>query len=258
MPQENGKIMRRKKILIIEDDYDLSALMIRHLRSANYDVFNVSDVIQGVQIARKEKPDLIVLDLMIPGGGGITVLERLSRLPETQNIPVIVLTGVEDPEIKERALKAGAKEYIEKPYNAQKLLKSIEENIKEEEKIIEGSSGHILIVDDDKDFTKKLSIDLQKANYKTTIAYDVDQGLKIAREEKPDLIILDILIPGGGGFTFLKTLRSIIYTQNIPVIVLTAVKDEEYKKKMIEAGVKYYIEKPYDLNILLNAIEVAI
>jgi len=252
--------VKKKKILVIEDDYDLSALMIRHLHSADYDVLNVGDAIQGVQFARKEIPDLIVLDLMIPGGGGLNVLERLNQLPETQSIPIIVLTGVHDAEMKKKALEAGAIEYLEKPYNAQELLRSVEEHIIKPENGKEESisSGTILIVDDDMDFSKILSHDLQRANYKTSIAYDVDQGMRLAREEKPDLIILDLLLPGGGGFTFFKNLKSLAYTQNTPVIVLTAVKDEEYRQKMMEAGVKYYIEKPYDLGLLLNAIEVAI
>jgi DNA-binding response OmpR family regulator len=251
--------MKKKKILIIEDDYDLSALMIRHLHSADYDVINVGDAIQGVQFAKKEIPDLIVLDLMIPGGGGLTVLERLSRLPETQSIPIIVLTGITDAAMKEKVLQAGAVQYLEKPYNAQELLKGIEEHIKEDEKKEEeGSAGLILIVDDDKDFVRKLSVDLHRANYETVVAYDVDQGMALAREEKPNLIILDLLLPGGGGFTFFEHLKGLVYTQNIPVIVLTAVKDEEYKKKMTQAGVKYYIDKPYDLSLLLNAIEVAL
>ncbi len=252
--------MSKRKILIIEDDYDLSALVIRHLHSADYDVLNVGDAIQGVQFARKEIPDLIILDLMIPGGGGLNVLERLNRLPETQGIPVIVLTGVHDAEVKEKVMQAGAIEYLEKPYNAQELLGSVEEHIsKEEQKKEENeSSGTILIVDDDTDFAKILAHDLERANFKTFIAYDVDQGMRLAREQKADLIILDLLIPGGGGFTLFKNLKSIAYTQNIPVIVLTAVKDEEYRQKMMQAGVKYYIEKPYNLSLLLDAIEVAI
>jgi DNA-binding response OmpR family regulator len=252
--------MKKKKILIIEDDYDLSALIMRHLRSADFDVLNVGDVIQGVQFARKEIPDLIVLDLMIPGGGGLKVLERLNQIPETQSIPIVVLTGVRDEETKKKVLEAGAVEYLEKPYNAQELLRSIEEHIVEEEEVKEKSKsiGTILIVDDDMDFTKILAHDLQRADYKTLIAYDVDQGMRLAREANPDLIILDLLLPGGGGFTFFKNLKSLAYTQSMPVIVLTAVKDEAYRKKMMEAGVEYYVEKPYNLGLLLDAIEVAI
>lgn len=252
--------MKKKKILIIEDDYDLSALMIRHLHSAGYEVLNVGDAIQGVQFAKKELPDLIVLDLKIPGGGGLKVLENVSRLPETQAIPIVVLTGVHDNVTKEKVLAGGATEYLEKPYNPQELLRSIEEHLVESEGVQEeeGSVGHILIVDDDVDFVKKLSLDLHRANFSTSFAYDVDQGMKLAREEEPDLIILDLLLPGGGGFTFYKHLKSLVYTQNIPVIVLTALKEEKYRKEMIEAGVKYYIEKPYDLSLLLNAIEVAL
>jgi len=252
--------MKKKRILIIEDDYDLSVLMIRHLQSAGYDVLNVGDAIQGVQFARKEIPDLIILDLNIPGGGGLKVLENVNSLPETQGIPVIVLTGVHDIDTKEKALAGGATEYLEKPYNPQELLGRIEKHLIEPEKGEEegGSAGNILIVDDDVDFVKKLSLDLHRANFSTSVAYDVDQGMRLAREKGPDLIIIDLLLPGGGGFTFYKHLKGLAYTQNIPVIVLTALKDEKYKKEMFEAGVKYYIEKPYDLSLLLNAIEVAL
>ena len=130
--------MKKKKILIIEDDYDLSALMIRHLHSAGYDVLNVGDAIQGVQFAKKEHPDLIVLDLKIPGGGGLKVLESVSRLPETQSIPIVVLTGVHDSATKEKVLAGGATEYLEKPYNPQELLQSVEQHLVETEEIQEG------------------------------------------------------------------------------------------------------------------------
>ena len=252
--------MKKKKILIIEDDYDLSALMIRHLQSAGYNVMSVGDAIQGVQFAKKEIPDLVILDLNIPGGGGVKVLENINRLPETQGIPVIVLTGIHDAEIREKVLDSGAVEYLEKPYNPQELLRNVEEHIVEPGKgeREEGSAGHILIVDDDADFVKKLSLDLHRANFSTSVAYDVNQGMRLAREKEPDLIILDLLLPGGGGFTFYKHLKGLVYTQNIPVIVLTALQDEKYKNEMVEAGVKYYIEKPYDLSLLLNAIEVAL
>jgi len=113
----------------------------------------------------------------------------------------------------------------------------------------------ILIIEDDFDVAKVLKKRLSKSSFETLVAEDGYHGIELAHKEKPDLIILDLKLPAGGGLGVLKGLRSSLHTKHIPVLVLTAMKDEEYKKKTLEKGVDAYLEKPYDPAVLLDTIK---
>jgi two-component system alkaline phosphatase synthesis response regulator PhoP len=117
------KKSRKAKVLVIEDEPDVSKALRIRLKANGYDVVSASDSIEGVTLANKEKPDLIILDVMIPGGGGFAVAERLKQSVETWDIPMIFLTGI--PGTEEMAYKVGARFYFRKPYNPTELLNAI-------------------------------------------------------------------------------------------------------------------------------------
>ena len=114
-----------KKILIVDDDRDLVRGMSVRLKAKGYDVVFAVDGISAMSVARKEMPDLILLDLGLPGGHGFMIMDRLSALAPLAGIPVIVLSGQDPVRNRDRALKAGAKLYLEKPVDNEELLLSI-------------------------------------------------------------------------------------------------------------------------------------
>ena len=120
-----------KKILIIEDEKDLAQMMSKRLRWAGYTVKIVPDVTFGISESHVFKPDLIILDLLIPGGGGLSVLSGLKLSIHTENIPVIVLTGVDDDDMKKKVFAEGVKAYIKKPYDPEFLLYEIDRLLKQ-------------------------------------------------------------------------------------------------------------------------------
>ena len=116
---------QKKKILIVDDERDiLKALMIR-LQGAGYEVVTAFDGAQGIFMAHKEKPDLILLDIRMPAGDGFSVVEKLKHSPSTFSIPVIFLTGSPEKDSEERAMTLGARFYIKKPYDPEELLDAI-------------------------------------------------------------------------------------------------------------------------------------
>lgn len=123
--------MVSKTILIIEDEPDLAKVLARRLSSSGYNVIIAQDAYLGVSEAHKSKPDLIILDLMLPGGGGHSVLERLDVSTHTNLIPVIILTGMQDEQYKQKILAHGIAAYFEKPYEYQNLLSEIKKLIGE-------------------------------------------------------------------------------------------------------------------------------
>ena len=116
----------------------------------------------------------------------------------------------------------------------------------------------ILVVDDDQDILRALNIRLKANNYETVYATDGYMATKMARDEKPDLIILDIGLPMGDGFIVMDRLKDFIWREMTPVIILTARDPEANKKRAMEAGAVAFFQKPADDDALLAAIAEAL
>jgi DNA-binding response OmpR family regulator len=116
----------------------------------------------------------------------------------------------------------------------------------------------ILIVDDERDIVKALTIRLQRAGYEVVTAFDGAQGIFMAHKESPDLIILDIRMPAGDGFSVAEKLKESTSTLAIPVIFLTGSPEKNSEERARALGVRFYVKKPYDPEELLDAIERAL
>ena len=123
--------MGNKKILIVDDDPDVRHGMHVRLRANHYDTFFAADALSGMTEARKHEPDLIILDLGLPAGDGFVVMERLRAIPSLAVIPVVVVSGRAGLANQERAIKAGAKAFLEKPVDNAELLAVIRQALGE-------------------------------------------------------------------------------------------------------------------------------
>jgi DNA-binding response OmpR family regulator len=117
--------MSKKKVLIVEDDADVCRGLHVLLKANDYDTVFAGDSVSALSEARRQRPDLIILDLGLPAGDGFIVLERLRANANLSVIPVIVVSARDVHANKERALKAGARAYSQKPWNDDELLESI-------------------------------------------------------------------------------------------------------------------------------------
>ncbi len=117
--------MTRKKILIVEDDQDMRLALNIRLRANNYDTAFAADAILAVSIAKKEQPDLVLLDLGLPAGDGFVVMERMKNIAALACLPVIVVSARDPEGNKERALSAGAAAFFQKPVDNEQLIAAI-------------------------------------------------------------------------------------------------------------------------------------
>lgn len=124
--------MTRKKILVVDDDEDMRRGLGIRLKANGYSVVFAYDAISATSMTRKEEPNLVILDIGLPGGDGFIVMERLASIART-SIPVIVLTGRDPSTVRERALSAGAKAFFLKPPDNDELLAAVRKALAESE-----------------------------------------------------------------------------------------------------------------------------
>ncbi len=115
----------RKKILVVDDEPQIVRLLSLRLKANNFDVISAYDGYQCVQVAKLELPDLILLDIKMPLGGGIKAFENLKDIKETNLIPVIFITAFPSIKVKNQVMEMGAEDFISKPFNSDVLIEKI-------------------------------------------------------------------------------------------------------------------------------------
>jgi len=243
--------MMPKKILIIDDDDVTRRILEAQMRAAGYDTVLAYDGVTALRVAQKEKPDLVLLDLGLPGGDGFNVMERFRQLPPLSPIPVIVFSARDPEQWKERALAAGAVAFHTKPLDRDALLSSVKSQLPAEgsEGTGEKTGKKILIVEDDADTRLALSIRLKASGYSVALAADSASAMTVALKEKPNLIILDLGLP--------RLKRHPVLEQS-PIIVLSALDPTINKERSLRAGAVAFFSKPADNEKFLAAIHSAL
>jgi len=116
---------RRKKILIVDDERDIVKALTLRLQANGYNTVAAFDGVQGVFMAHKERPQLIILDIRMPASDGFSVAEKLKESKRTREIPILFVTGSPDRDAEERARALGARYFIKKPYDPEELLDAV-------------------------------------------------------------------------------------------------------------------------------------
>jgi DNA-binding response OmpR family regulator len=257
--------MPEQTILLVDDDRDLLQSLTIMLKAAGYNVLTAEDSIRAISETRLRQPDLIILDIGLPGGDGFMILERLRAMRLLANLPIIILSA-QDPKIhRDRALSAGAIAFLEKPAEKQQLLAAIRQALGDPSTSAtdgrppahktEGTETKtILVVDDDPDVLRALSVRLRANGYDVIVASDAVNAISKARKDGPDLIVLDIGLPGGDGFRIMERLKNMAQTATIPVIVISGQEPSLNRERAIRIGAKAYLQKPVDSLGLLAEI----
>lgn len=253
----------KKSILLVEDDQKLAKAIAARLTAGGYEVKITHDGVSGLQVAQGDPPDLIIADIFMPIGAGFAMAYRLRQA--ASNVPIVFMTGSKDPALRKSAKGFGAAGFVEKPYEASRLLRLVGRVLGPAATIRRLSSKlpaaktarknrkRILIVEDDRKIALGLSIRLQAAGYDVTLADDALNGAKAAEILQPDLLLLDVTMPGGGGFSVAERVRKLL-PQSIPIVFLTANKQPRLRRMAEQLGSAGFFEKPYDSRLLLATI----
>jgi len=327
------------KILVIEDEPDQIKLIRLRLEARGHRVLFAAKAKEGIELAAREKPELILIDMILPDMHGLDATIKLKQNPGTRAIPVIALSAVGSPDFTKACLQEGIVAYVRKPYDPRELFKTIEKYVRPGEaprvdkskpaaapeksyrdklseiekqfkqrppaahpparpesearpehnidEMLKGaladfriaaektpSARHptavpasepgprpksILIIDDDTSFGRVVSTHLAGHGYEVSLALEGVSGLKQAFQKRPDLVLLNLILPGGGGESVLANLRKSPESGAMPVFVMSSLlSSKKLEEKARELGAQGFISKPIDPEDLLYIIESVI
>jgi signal transduction histidine kinase/DNA-binding response OmpR family regulator len=234
------------KVLVIDDDATVRDLMTFYLNREGYQVITASSGEEGVRLAASIHPHLITLDVMMPNMDGWEVLSRLKADPHLADVPVIMLTMLDN---KNMGYALGASEYLTKPINP-KHLKMVLQRYS-----CDDVTCPILVVEDD-DATRQLMTDiLQSEGWEVIAAENGRVALEKMKRFLPNLILLDLMMPEMDGFQFVEALRQHEEWANIPVVVVTALTLSVDEKARLNGYVKHVMQKSaFTRDALLNEV----
>nr|HID12720.1 GAF domain-containing protein [Anaerolineae bacterium] len=234
------------KVLIVEDDLDVARLIQLHLAGDGREVLIVQRGDEALEMAQREHPDLITLDILLPDADSFAILEELKSNPATREIPVVIVSVLPD---REKGLRLGAVDYVTKPIDEERLLRAVRQVLVRR--------GTVLVVDDDKDNLSLMRKILRTHGFGVRTTGQGRRALRVAREVQPALILLDFKLRDLDGHVVLRRLKSDPTTQDIPVIVMTAsvVSDDAKREKILALGAVRFMTKPFSVEELIEEIE---
>ena len=203
-------------VLIIEDDPSAVRLLRAYLEPVGYRVRVASDGEQALREIRSSHPAAILLDVLLPGIDGWEVLRRLKADPELRDIPVVIITVVDERDV---GLALGAVDYLVKPIDRDALLSTLARLMVSAH--LEQLPVRILAIDDEVAALDLLEASLRPAGFEVLRAISGAAGVKLARHDRPDLVICDLVMPELDGFAVIGELKADPTTTDIPIIVLT-------------------------------------
>jgi len=260
--QDSGKT-KKLKVLIIEDEESLIELLAAKLTKEGYEVEKALDGKDGVKKVYKWKPDLILLDIVMPKMDGYEVLEELNE--KGNKIPIIIISNSGQPVEIEKTKKLGAVGHLIKTeFSPLDVLNAVRDcldnggslpgsnnkkdvlNPKEDSKAMK-LGVKVLLVEDDAFLREICSKKLTKEGYTVYEAIDGEEALAGLEEIKPDIILLDIILPAIDGFQILNQIRNNKnkFVVNTPVIMLSNLGQEDDIKKAMDMGANDYLVKAH-------------
>ena len=238
----------KKTILIIDDEEILLDVLSKKIRDEKFNVLTAKDGQEGLDRIKKDKPDLILLDMLLPKVDGYGVLEEMKK--DNITIPVVIISNSGQPVDIDRAIKLGVCDYLIKAeFEPAEVVEKIRRCliIKQDNGRDKHKSKIILIIEDDK-FLRDLCIKkFDQMGFKVDFAIDGLEGIRKIINNKPNLVLLDLIIPGIEGFEILKKVRADKDKSiaKIPIIVLSNLGQESDMEKAMSLGANEYLIKAH-------------
>jgi CheY-like chemotaxis protein len=253
------------RVLIADDDADVREVLVEVFKEAGFDVLEASNGLEALLYVKRDRPDAVVLDLMMPRLGGVEALKRIRSF--NPGIRVLVVTGAIDPELHRQATLSGASGVFTKPVAAATLVAALSDPATTPPPKpaaptpspvppAGAPTGRILVVDDNPEVRQMLEDVLSSLGYVTLTAADGATAVRAVLTEAPDVVLLDVNMPGLSGVGALPTIVAL--APHAKIIMISGAANEDVLKRSLAFGAHDYVTKPIEISSLSRAIETAL
>jgi two-component system NtrC family sensor kinase len=241
-------------VLIVDDSLTVRMDLAEAFSGAGFTTLMSGSAGEARTILAERAVDVIILDLRLPDGDGGELLKEL-RSRSTGTMPAILMLSSE-AEVKDRihGLQIGADEYVGKPYDAGYVVAKARELLRMRRAAGSPAAGSILVIDDSLTFREALGDALVASGHTVIVASSGEEGLRIAGDQRPALIIVDGILPGIDGATVIRRVRLDAALRSVPCILLTASEERGAELKALDAGADAFARKDDDMTIILAKV----
>jgi len=243
-------------ILLIDDSVTFRETLREVLEGAGYSVHVAASGEEGLRIAAAGRPGAVIVDSVLPGIDGVTVIRRLRLDTGLRSVPCVLLTGSEDRRMELRALEAGADAFVRKEEDAEVILARLAAVLRSASNSVVDKTAsllgpkRILAVDASAAYLTEVAAVLREEGYDVVPARSGEEALELLAVQSVDCILLDLLLPGLSGRETCQRIKAVPIVRDIPLIMVTAVEDRTALFDALEAGADDYIEKSTEFEVL--------
>jgi|GEM_PF-204345 len=241
----------RKKALVVDDNVNNLMLEKDLLEAAGFEVFEAETAANGMAIARREEPDVIVMDVLLPDMRGTQAARILRQHKDTRDILIVFVTASVLPEGLEEIRAITNSGFIGKPINTRTFAQEIIGFLRECPMV---AKPVLLVVDDQPEHIELLEAYLVPQGYEIITSASGEEALEKLSANRIDLILLDVMLPGIQGFEVIRRIRQDAAHRVLPIILITVLSEPEDRVKGIEAGCDDFLSKPVDKTELLARV----
>jgi len=261
---------RQRSVLIVDDEEELRSVLTEFLQGQGLDVIQAANGLEALLQVKRARPGTVILDITMPRLGGLDALKRIRAFDPS--ITAIILTGIVDDALRRQALALGARSVFVKPVALADLWRAVGgadttplAPTEHQESSpwsppsagpVTGPIARILVIDDDAGLREALGEFLSTRGYATRLAVDGVGGMAAVMEDAPDVVLLDIEMPGLNGVAALNAIRAM--APDLKVIMVSGTTDTDLSKRALAAGAFDYVTKPIDFAYLTQSLETAV
>jgi len=239
-------------VLIVDDEPEISFILKALLISRGHKVLVATGADEAVALARSHRPDIVCVDVRMPGVDGLSLTEILRHDPDTRAAKLIVFSNFDE---RERAFKAGASAFLLKPLDVSRFLATVDGLLAQRQ----GASGALVLVGDDDPAARAICTEvLGNIGYRLLEASTLQAAREMVREHHPEMLLLDVTMPDGDGFHFLEEIKDERAAHHISVIFITARSETASKVRALKLGADDYLVKPFDALELAARVETVL
>ncbi len=253
------------KILTVDDSKTIRLIVGRAFRSFDCEVFEASNGIEGLMVAAKERPNLILLDLTMPVMDGFETLARLKADPDLKSIPVIMLTAESGRENVLRIAKQGVRDYLVKPFKENIIVERVGRVVNlQPRRLMSLRAGRfddpitVLVVDNKPAIADQIVHGLADTAWSVQACATAGEGLDVCHQATPDVVVVSLSLPDYAAFTFFQMLRAQANTKSVPVFAMCVKTATEEQSRAQQAGFTGIITKPLDIDEVKSRVAQAL